>query len=209
MTGTNGLSSATTTVMAFPRVPQAVAAGTIPVTGIFTYDTNAVDEEASDDTDNPLYGQYSGDTFSLTISYLSDVWTWTSSDFDIFVNNDTPSGDNFRLEIYSWDSDPDNVALANESILVSLLASDGLTSSDDLPVSLGSWTSSVGTLETYDSTTYTGSATKYRISFGIDSLQLTAEEGGQVPVPEPATMLLLGSGLVGLAAVGRKKFFKK
>lgn len=33
-------------------------------------------------------------------------------------------------------------------------------------------------------------------------------EGGYAPVPEPGTMMLLGSGLVGIAAYGRKKFRK-
>jgi len=42
--------------------------------------------------------------------------------------------------------------------------------------------------------------------FGIKRV---AMEVSAAPVPEPATMLLLGSGLIGISFVGRKKFFKK
>jgi hypothetical protein len=38
---------------------------------------------------------------------------------------------------------------------------------------------------------------------------LTGADSSAAPVPEPATMLLLGTGLVGLASASRKKLSKK
>jgi hypothetical protein len=41
-----------------------------------------------------------------------------------------------------------------------------------------------------------------------DGLGILFDGNSVAPVPEPSTMLLLGSGLIGLAGYGRKKFFR-
>jgi hypothetical protein len=43
----------------------------------------------------------------------------------------------------------------------------------------------------------------------IQGIGADGEGSGWIAVSEPATMLLLGSGLVGFAVIGRRKFFKK
>ena len=46
------------------------------------------------------------------------------------------------------------------------------------------------------------------ILFADGGSLLLAENLGVVSVPEPASMLLMGFGLIGLAGIAREKFFK-
>lgn len=66
----------------------------------------------------------------------------------------------------------------------------------------------VGTSTRYDYTNLGDAMGLFAMGYGTGSVIFDDFEVGS-SVPEPATMLLLGSGLVGLAGLGRKKFFKK
>ncbi|RPJ12235.1 MAG: PEP-CTERM sorting domain-containing protein, partial [Deltaproteobacteria bacterium] len=43
----------------------------------------------------------------------------------------------------------------------------------------------------------------------LDNISLALNNGTGAPVPEPATVLLLGIGLLGLAGYSKKKFKKR
>jgi len=49
----------------------------------------------------------------------------------------------------------------------------------------------------------------YYDDVGVEFDNVRLENDDVVPTPEPATMLLLGAGLLGLAGMGRKKLFRK
>lgn len=45
--------------------------------------------------------------------------------------------------------------------------------------------------------------------FGVSTLVAEGDNGSSAPVPEPTTLFLLGTGLVGIAGASRKKIFKR
>ena len=100
-------------------------------------------------------------------------------------------GSRFNWWLWSWDT-PSVTIFDIANIFVSWTAGDIL---DVTITANGSWGD--GILELASST------------FSLDYTDLGGYTDMAVPVSEPATMLLLGSGLIGLASFGRKKILIK
>ena len=157
--------------------------------------------DASDVTVDGASIEFEGDIFNLgefTFSVLNPGgWnTTTQTQYD----NSDPASVLFSLSsagtVATYQNDPIRILVNFE--LLSLDRLDNATGTD----LNGDWDWSEGQIPW---------AQSYNL-YGYETANpdvLAASGGSTSPVPEPATMLLFGAGLVGLGAYGRKRFSKR
>jgi hypothetical protein len=193
-------------------VPGGISGGE-DVSGTFSYDTDQATAWSS--VPNEVLYSFPGlplNTFSVTIEGLTwasggfmEVLVWDdfglvfdfSDIFNLFFDTsggyssfpDIGTGDGFAYMRLGKQGSSAPIAMLSSTDLPTSMADFDLTNvfSENLTGGQIGWTN-----PSFD---------YYTINFNVTDFDIA-------PIPEPTTMLLLGSGLVGLAGLSRKKFKK-
>ena len=115
-------------------------------------------------------------------------------DYQLYTNlEDPPPSVNSEWDTIVWQPDLSIPGGGDDGAYDALALADGASLADSFTVSfvwLGSGTPGAQSFDVY---------------YSSNTIFNTIDSGQSAPVPEPATILLVGSGLVGLVALKRKK----
>ena len=175
--------------------------GSSTITGSYTYDDATLDVELGD----PAVGRYpnaitniSGTATYGIVSGSAESFQFGASGGDITIwNNHTTVGDAYEVigDVGVFDNDLPDYDM--DAFRLYMSGSNSSLSSDllQVPPLFGSLFSPPTISLTFDSTNI--------VTYEVN--RLTVGTAPPASVPEPSTMLLLGSGLVGLVGYGRRR----
>ena len=139
----------------------------------------STDGNSADPNDDPLGG-------SLIFDFSESSYAVDSFGFHLVdAETDNSGSEKFFVKLFNGNSETGYLSLQGDNVAY------GNNSINEFSPFLAS---------SYNWSGFTKAEVKFLGSGAIDNIALSA-----APVPEPATMLLFGSGLLGLAGIGRRK----